>query len=29
VATFMLGPLGLLLYCGVRQRYPRSVLATM
>ena len=29
VATFMLGPLGLLLYCGVRQRYPRSVPATM
>jgi hypothetical protein len=29
VATFMLGPLGLLLYCGVRQRYPRPVLATL
>ena len=29
VATFMLGPLGLLLYSGVRRRYPRPAPAAL
>ena len=29
VATFMLGPLGLLLYAAVRRRYPRPAEAAI